>query len=1247
MRPTTNTRATHSRHDIREGLPRVASRVLSCLSGVTLMVALAGPSTAAPQEGADCSERLPLTAGSYPELPVGRAGSDGDFFELRLEPTTSLTLRTELRPEHGDLDLWLWSVDSAGACERVLARGEGPGPEAEVRWTNFSARPVKVVAQVIPVSTAAVAGGRYDLALNLQPWSPGATSSAPGPGSHPPRPVFQRNLYLDRFRFRDPEGKGWGRKGELILLSGARPSGLPFDNVEFHRQPAGSPFWKVKRSRKPSKCEDDDCGEASDACRWRNVQDDYISLYSDKCMAELWCDPVDTTLKFIDLNRSWDDSFQRFGDAVEDLFDCFACSFGNTPLNCSLNCLTAVGNVGLALTLLYQSSFEVGDDPDKVGSLRHDFPTPAWTVQPSTLCTNLALDVEKPEKRPARAEFTMRVEKLYHQGNGSVLSCPPAPSGPNGAGLEETLDSFWFHQASFDEIEFSASMQGGSLLYPGNLSVARTFVFAIDTDNNAATGDPVGFPDPLFKGAEYGIVIEQTYNNGSIDTTSAVWDFLSFGAWTVVPGLELSSLEILNRSVTARLRLSDIGAPNFQIASWAIAYDDLGWVSNLPPTIDDNDRYWIPITPDLVCPRVKQVVAGDLQAGDPSASIHVTFSEPIDPNSLGLVAMAPPTPIVVTLDASGSIMTVTPQPSFPAGPQTLVIDGVLDLAGNALDGSVAGQAPMCGTPVYLDFCVPEIDWVTCDANGTETVEFLAGETIYARGNGFAPSLPFLVMVVPSDLVGEPNAPLIDHTTIGPNVVVADLSGGLPVTALGVAVRNDEYALVADVNLDGQWQSTDRTFGQCEFGLVVGGPCISGLDNMLAWWPMDEAFLLGNTYEMMGGFWATQFGVPTVVTGVAGNALSFAAGDGLGVIAPLGELDFVAPLATTDEGDLTIETWIKGALPTGNVLSKLDAVSGYGLEIVAGVPRLTLRDSSGTTTLSMGWLLPNDGSWHHLAVSIDRDLATGGRWYRDGAPFGAAFDPTARSGDLTSAAPLVIGGGTFVGSLDETTLYEEALTGDLVSLLHQGLAYSKCVDDCNQNGVPDGIDLSLATSLDCNQNSIPDECDIASGESEDLNSNLIPDECEFSPGAAYCSGDGSGGACPCGNVAGAGQGCANSTGAGALLVATGNPSIASDTLVLWANGVPGAKPGLILRGANMVSFPAGDGLLCTSGQTARSHVQITTAGSTVFTDFNGQPFGASSYGAGVNANYQFWYRDPAGPCGGGFNFSNALAITWLP
>ncbi|MFT7484191.1 MAG: hypothetical protein ACI9F9_000031 [Candidatus Paceibacteria bacterium] len=154
-----------------------------------------------------------------------------------------------------------------------------------------------------------------------------------------------------------------------------------------------------------------------------------------------------------------------------------------------------------------------------------------------------------------------------------------------------------------------------------------------------------------------------------------------------------------------------------------------------------------------------------------------------------------------------------------------------------------------------------------------------------------------------------------------------------------------------------------------------------------------------------------------------------------------------------------------------------------------------------------------------------------------------------------------------------------------------------------------------------------------------------------PGSSYCAGDGTGSDCPCSANGAPGAGCLNSGGTGATLVGMGNPSISNDTFELHISGVAGSKPGLVLRGANMVNggngLPVGDGLFCVTSNTARSHVQITTgAGTTVYTNFSGQPFGASSYGAGIVTNYQFWYRDPQGTCSsGGFNFTNAWSTTW--
>ena len=152
------------------------------------------------------------------------------------------------------------------------------------------------------------------------------------------------------------------------------------------------------------------------------------------------------------------------------------------------------------------------------------------------------------------------------------------------------------------------------------------------------------------------------------------------------------------------------------------------------------------------------------------------------------------------------------------------------------------------------------------------------------------------------------------------------------------------------------------------------------------------------------------------------------------------------------------------------------------------------------------------------------------------------------------------------------------------------------------------------------------------------------------GTPYCFGDGTGASCPCGANGGPGEGCQNTTSEGATLFGAGTARLAEDTFYLSATGVPVKSFGLILRGANQLAgglgTPVGDGLLCTGGQTSRSQVQVAGPSGTDFYSFQGNGFGASSYGIGIPTNYQFWYRDSSNPCSGaGFNFSNAWTVVW--
>lgn len=189
--------------------------------------------------------------------------------------------------------------------------------------------------------------------------------------------------------------------------------------------------------------------------------------------------------------------------------------------------------------------------------------------------------------------------------------------------------------------------------------------------------------------------------------------------------------------------------------------------------------------------------------------------------------------------------------------------------------------------------------------------------------------------------------------------------------------------------------------------------------------------------------------------------------------------------------------------------------------------------------------------------------------------------------------------------------------------------------------------------DCNHNGIPDAQDIANGTSQDFNHNGKPDECEPQMGT-YCYGDGSGNGgpdCPCMNNAppSTGEGCINSLGTGALLTPSGDPSVSNDTLVMTATQYPPNTHGYFFAGTAQVNgglgIQLGDGLRCIGGQVVRIG-KVPPGGSNTL-PHPGDPPLSQQYmiPAGARRYYQFFYRNPAGPCSNGFSLSNGVFVIW--
>lgn len=156
-------------------------------------------------------------------------------------------------------------------------------------------------------------------------------------------------------------------------------------------------------------------------------------------------------------------------------------------------------------------------------------------------------------------------------------------------------------------------------------------------------------------------------------------------------------------------------------------------------------------------------------------------------------------------------------------------------------------------------------------------------------------------------------------------------------------------------------------------------------------------------------------------------------------------------------------------------------------------------------------------------------------------------------------------------------------------------------------------------------------------------------------APICLGDGTQGACPCGNNGIAGRGCGNSIGAGggALLNVFDTPSTTEDTLRLQASGMPAGTACLFFQGTTVDAPTAfGDGLRCIGGTLVRLIVKTAPLGAAQTPAPGSSEPSLSTAGlvpvGGGTRTYQVWYRDAATFCTSAtFNLTNGILVDWAP
>lgn len=133
------------------------------------------------------------------------------------------------------------------------------------------------------------------------------------------------------------------------------------------------------------------------------------------------------------------------------------------------------------------------------------------------------------------------------------------------------------------------------------------------------------------------------------------------------------------------------------------------------------------------------------------------------------------------------------------------------------------------------------------------------------------------------------------------------------------------------------------------------------------------------------------------------------------------------------------------------------------------------------------------------------------------------------------------------------------------------------------------------------------------------------------------------------------GAPNSVGSGASIHWYGSYVHAANDFHLLAQSTVPNQFGLFFYGPAQIQVPFGDGWRCV-GSGGVGTFRLNPPGLSDFfgdaerhVDFTQPPasVGPAKITAGSTWNFQYWYRDPAGPGGNGFNLTGGLSVTFCP
>jgi hypothetical protein len=311
-----------------------------------------------------------------------------------------------------------------------------------------------------------------------------------------------------------------------------------------------------------------------------------------------------------------------------------------------------------------------------------------------------------------------------------------------------------------------------------------------------------------------------------------------------------------------------------------------------------------------------------------------------------------------------------------------------------------------------------------------------------------------------------------NSSVGDIVLTLDL-GNLPP---GFSGATNILPFLADGTLDVAVQ--DDTAVDAIVLTVTSCPldpdpsCTQPPSDLIGWWPFDEP--VGPTAaDIMGSRDGTYVGGPQPVAGVRGRALNFpTAGDQLQIPDPASNLSF------GPGQDFSLDFWIRipNASGTQTIFEKRLEIAGqlHGYVVFVFNGLIGLQLSDGTFFNYISTVNVDDGGWHFITITVDRDNPGGLLFYDNGVLVGPALNPTNRTGSLANSGPLVINLDTqgitqsFNGALDELEIFRRVLTPGEVAAIFNG---GKCKDDINVNwdsSICNGADSVTVQPRICNK-----------------------------------------------------------------------------------------------------------------------------------------------------------------------------------